>query len=298
MARTPSLNALRTFHAVAREQSMAAAAAELGVTTGAVSRQIRNLEECVGVALLTRNGRGMRLTADGRALEGELAVAFGQIDAALERLGGPVHGERLRVVVPPMFGAAWLLPRFDLFKAKRPGTEVILVDIERRVGIGNNAEVVISWGRCEESATTFVEHLADSDEIFPVCTPRTLQGDGLAGMTLLHYEGTGKGWSWPGWPEYLEAAGLDGTISTDGPRLTPALLLDALRRGQGVMLANSAIAHDDLAAGRLVRPVPQIMAVEDHYCLLISRTASHLPEVQAFRDWLKQQFAICFGRAQ
>ena len=78
----PSLNALRAFHAVASAGSHAAAAGELGVTTSAISRQISNLEECVGVALLVRDGRRMRLTADGRALEeglgDALAVCFGR----------------------------------------------------------------------------------------------------------------------------------------------------------------------------------------------------------------------------
>lgn len=295
MAQTPSLNALRAFHAVASGRSMAAAAAELGVTTSAVSRQIRNLEECVGVALLVRNGRGMKLTADGRMLESELGGAFAQIGAAVERLRRPAVGTRLRVVVPPIFGAAWLVPRMHRFRAASPGTDVVLLDVDERVAVSNSTELVISWGCFEDSAAHAVEPLAEGDEVFPVCAPQALGAGGLAGTVLLHYESVGTAWNWPDWPRYLEATGVDGTGTIDGPRLTPALLLDALRRGHGAMLVNSAIAQDDLAAGRMVRPVPESMALEESYCLLISRAARRRPEVLAFRDWLKEEFEACFG---
>jgi len=74
------------------------------------------------------------------------------------------------------------------------------------------------------------------------------------------------------------------------------LLLDAVRRGKGVVLANDALAHDDLAAGRLVRPIAESMKLEDSYWLLSKRAASDRPEILAFRNWLKKEFAACFGR--
>ena len=131
----PSLNALRTFQAAALRGSLSAAAGDHGVTPGAVSRQIKSLEDSVGVALVVRDGRGVRLAADGRALQNGLADPFMQIDEAVERLRQPVSGGRPRVTVPPIFAAAWLIPRMERFSTLRPETEVILVDSGVKTGV-------------------------------------------------------------------------------------------------------------------------------------------------------------------
>ena len=296
MTRMPSLNALRAFHAVADSGSYSAAAGELGVTTSAVSRQIKNLEECIGVALLVRDGRRMRLTAEGRALEDGLADTFARIADAVEGLRRPGRGETLRVVVPPMFASCWLLPRLERFNRLRPETEVILIDTAEKVTVRNRLDLVVSWGRFDSDSATTAERLNDSDEVFPVCRPGVCEGNGLAGATILHYETVGNSWGWPGWPEFAEVAGLDLSESLDGPRLTPALLLDAVRRGKGVILANDALAHDDLASGQLVRPMAGSMKTDKAYWLLTSRDSSGRPEAIAFRSWLKKEFAACFGR--
>jgi LysR family glycine cleavage system transcriptional activator len=292
----PSLNALHTFHAVAREGSLTAAAAELGVTTSAVSRQIRNLEECVGVALLIRNGRGMRLTADGRALEGGLQDAFSAIATAVHRLQQPARGERLRVTVPPVFASAWLIPRLQRFNTSRPEIEVILVDSGERVGVSDTSEVVVGWGLYADETTALAERLSGPEEMFPLCARQACPAGDLSGATLLHRQTVGTPWVWPTWPSFLEAVGLDGVDAHAGPSLTPGLLLDAARTGRGVMLANTTIAHDELSSGRLVRPVAESLRVEEAYWLLTARAACDRPEVSAFRDWLKGEFETCFGQ--
>ena len=291
----PSLNALRAFDAVARLQSVSAAAAELSVTPSAISRQISNLEEDIGIALLTREGRGLRLTADGRRLESGLADAFAQIASAVERLRQPSRGDRLRMLVPPMFASAWLLPRLDRFRALRPGTDVILIDKEEQSEIASAADLVIAWGRFEDDATRIAERLTKQEELFPVCRQHICPGGSLTGATLLHREAVGNAWRWMEWTTFLEAVGLNGAGVVEGPRLAAGLLLDVTRRGKGVMLANTTVAHDDLAAGRLVRPIAESMATEDSYWLLVSRTERNRPEVVAFRRWLVDELAACFS---
>ena len=298
MARTPSLNALRAFHAVAGSGSHAAAASELGVTISAISRQLKNLEECVGVALLVRNGRRMRLTADGRALQDGLEDAFAQIADAVNRLQEPMRSNRLRIMVPPMLASCWLVPRVERFNALSPDTEVILVDTPDRVTATNRFDLIVYWGHFEDDSTVIAERLSDSEEVFPVCRPGVCRGDGLAGADLLHYENVGHTWGWPGWLEFVEAAGLDVDRADlrNGPRLSPALLLDATRRGKGVMLASKALAHDDLASGRLVRPIAASMKTKESYWLLTARAALGRPEVIAFRSWLREEYAGCFDK--
>ena len=293
MNHLPSLNALRAFHAVARLQSVSEAARELAVTPGAVSRQIKNLEEDVGVHLFTRKGSGMHLTEDGRALENGLSDAFMQIAEAVERLRQPVRGERLRVAVPPVFASAWLIPRLVRFNALRPGTEIIIIDRIETTVVSSGCELVIGWGFFEDDATATAERLTGSEEVFPVCAPQACTGDGLAGATLLHYEPVATGLNWPDWSTYLQAVGLDETGTRDGPRFTPGLLIDAVRRGKGVMLTNTTVSHDDLASGRLIRPVAESIPIDASYWLLTAVHSRNRPEVLAFRGWLKEELDVC-----
>ena len=298
MTDLPSLNALRAFDAVARLRSVSAAAAELSVTPSAVSRQISNLEEDIGVALLTREGRGLCLTADGRRLQSGLADAFAQIASAVARLRQPPRGDRLRILVPPMFASAWLIPRLDRFRVVRPGTDVILIDKDEQSEIASVADLVIAWGQFEDDATRVAERLTEGEEMFPICRQHLCTSGSLAGATLLNREAVGKAWNWPEWSTFLAAVGRDGNGIVEGPRLGAGLLLDATRQGKGVMLANTTVAHDDIATGRLIRPIAESMATDDSYWLLTSRTERNRPEVVALRSWLAEELAACFAQGR
>ena len=296
MRRLPSLNALRAFDAVARLRSVSAAAAELSVTPSAVSRQISNLEEDIGIALLKRDGRRVNLTADGRRLESGLTDAFSQIVNAVDRLSQTSPANRLRIGVASIVASAWLVSRLDRFSSLTPDIDVIIIDQAEKTGTSALADMVIDWGQFEDDAAMVVEKLTDGEEVFPVCHRDLCRNDSLAGAPLLHLEAIGNAWSWPDWPGFLEAVGLDSTDAAEGTHLAAGLVLDAARQGKGVMLSNTTIAHDDLAAGRLVRPIEESMATADAYWLLIARTERHRPEVVSFRNWLVEELAACFGR--
>ena len=293
MSDLPSLNALRAFDAVARLHSVSAAAAELAVTPSAVSRQISNLEEDIGVALLTRDGRGVRLTADGQRLEDSLGDSFARIVGAVDRLRRRSGGDRLRILVPPVFASAWLIPRLDRFYARRPETDVILIDRSEQVYGTEGADLVIGWGNFQDDDTTATEKLTDSEYVFPLCHKRACPNGGLAGATLLHREGVAKGWNWPDWSTFFEAVGLDSAGTVDGPHLSEGLILDAVQKGQGVILANTTMAYDYVSSGTLVRPIEARMPIDSSYWLLISKSERNRPEVEAFRTWLRQELAAC-----
>ena len=146
IGRLPSLKALRAFDAVARLNSVTAAANELCVTPSAVSRQISSLEDDIGVALLTPDGRGCRLTADGELLERGLEGVFIRVAEAVERVRRPACGTKLRVCSGVMFASAWLIPRLDRFNRVAPNTEIILIDLHGPAGWSGQADVVIDWG--------------------------------------------------------------------------------------------------------------------------------------------------------
>ena len=290
----PSLKALRTFDAVARFDSMTAAAGELSVTPGAVSRQIGNLENDVGIALLKRSGGGCCLTEDGRRLAQGLNGAFSTIAEAVDDLRQSMHGKALRVRVGLMLAHAWLIPRLDRFSRLVPDTEVVIVGQNGRAHDLEDAELAIDWGRFRDSERQVVERLSGPEEIFPVCRPQVCGVGSLDGSTLLGHECVGSAWDWPDWSTFLEAVGLDVCPGAYGPRLTGGLLLNAAREGKGVALACTSIAHDDILSGRLERPIAGSMATGNGYWLLMGRKTHKQPHVVAFRDWLLAEFDACF----
>ena len=283
---SPSLNAMRAFEVVARLGSVSVAADELSVTPGAVSRQIKNLEKDLGVMLLERDGRGVRLTAAGEHLQNGLETAFAQIARTVDRTRRRLLRNTVRIVSPPQFAAAYLIPRIDRFEALAPEIDVVVHETSPDAdATALDADVIIKWGSFTSSTNVIAEKLAD-EEIFPVCSPRIRTNGSLVGAPLLHHEDP-RPWNWPDWPTFLAAAGIHGIDdATKGPRFSGGLIMGAVREGKGVALTCTSIAKDDLAAGHLVRPVAERMTTGSGYWLLTPEHKSDRPEITAFRTWL------------
>ena len=290
----PSLNALRAFESAGRLGSVSAASDELAITPGAVSRQIKNLENDLGIALFGRNGRGVRLTEAGERLWIDLEGTFAQLADAVQRTSRRPQHSSIRVFSPTVFASAWLIRRLDRFGRREPEIDVGIYDEPSSVDVkASKPDLTIAWGRFTDSTNVIAERLTD-DEIFPVCSPQIRPDDGLAGLVLLHRVGIPRTGSWPSWPTFLAAVGLDVGDSTRGLHLTGRLLLNGMREGKGVALTSSSAVHDDLVSGRLVRPVPESMKPDRGYWLLTPRTSLDRPEIMAFRNWLLDEVAACF----
>ena len=287
----PSLNAMHAFVTVAQLGSVTAAAHALFVTPSAISRQIRALERDLGQPLFSQDGRGVRLTSIGEHLQQGLAPAFAQIRETVERLQRSSDRETIIVRVPPIFALAWLMPRLSAFRhLAAPGTNVIIHDI-LTAKTSPDIALTIDWGRFQDDSNA--EKLADV-EFFPVCSEQVAGNFSLAGATLLHHERLPKGWGWADWPTFLKAVGIDGIDATAGPRFSQTLIYEAARKGLGVAITDTVLAHDDLNEGRLVRPIAESMASENSYWLLIPAHLRGRPDVMVFRAWLTDEIATCF----
>ena len=290
MEALPSLNALRAFDALARTGSVRGAAGALNVTSGAVSRQVTALNEQLGVELLEPDGRGVQLTEAGESLARSLRPAFAGIEEAVSRVRRSPVRETVHLTAPTRFAKDWLLPRLDGFGG---GIDLMLGDESE----WNGADLAIVWSRLPDDAGRAAEKLGD-EEVFPVCAPepgrRIAEVGGLAEVPLLHMTDIPSHWEWPTWPDFMVATGLDGAGAGRNVRLSRAMAMDAARSGQGLMLVNTTLARDDLAAGRLVRPLTASMALESGYWLLTPGSAVR-EEVAAVRDWLRAEHAACFG---
>lgn len=290
--RLPPLSSLRAFEVVARHETFRAAAEELHVTAAAVIQQVKALESFVGRKLLRRHSRGYSLTPDGAASLEALRNGFAQLSAAVDAMTS--GGQRvLTVSAVPSISAEWLVPRLHRFREGHPGVDVLLhtsvelVDLERsRVDLG------IRYGSGSYPGL-LSERLFD-DEIFPVYSPRMLNGrhplkspTELRLHPLLHTEWTPETGHWPGWSDWLRAAGVTGVNAQKGLRFSDGTLsIQAAISGHGIALGSKALTLDHLAAGRLIRPFELSLVTEFAYYIACSKKRAEEPDVMAFRRWV------------
>jgi LysR family glycine cleavage system transcriptional activator len=286
------LNSLRAFEVVSRHESFRAAAEELHVTTAAVIQQVKALEDHLGRKLLRRHSRGYSLTPDAAAGLEQLRNGFGQLSAAVEAMSS--GGQRvLTVSAVPSLSAEWLVPRLSRFREQHPDIDVLLhpsqevVDLERsRVDLG------IRYG--SGSYPGLISERLFHDEIFPVYSPSMLEGrrplkrpNDLRGHTLIHTEWSPATGHWPGWSDWLRAAGITDVSASRGLRFSDgALVIQAAVRGQGVALGSKALALEHLAAGRLIRPFELSLVTDFGYYIVCAKSRVNEPDLVAFRRWL------------
>lgn len=296
------LNALRAFEASARHQSFSAAAAELNVTPAAVGQLVRALEDWLGTPLFLRSSSGRaRLVPTEmaeRALP-DIRAGFDRLALGLERLKEGATSGVLTVTVSPAFASKWLLPRIDRFQAACPDTDMRLDTSLKPVDfIAQRIDIGVRYGTGNWPGLT-ADKLMD-EEIYPVCSPELLRQsrrlrkpEDLARETLIHdlsMDGHAGFLTWNAW---LKKAGVTDVSATRGMKINnSAAVLQAAIEGQGIALARSVMARDDLTAGRLVRLFPEIsFASALAYYVVYRPECASLPRPMAFRDWLLREAA-------
>jgi LysR family glycine cleavage system transcriptional activator len=301
MARNlPPLNSLRAFEAAARHLSFTKAAEELHVTPAAISHQIKALEEQLGVPLFRRLTRALRLTQAGQAALPPMRDGFDSLADAVDLLRAHENSGAITVSIDPSFAAKWLVPRLDRFRAALPDLDVRLDATDKLTDFQrDNVDLAIRYGSGNYPGLE-VERLL-SEEIFPVCSPKLLEGPAplaqpsdLRHHTLIHLEWDSENVTAPNWRMWLLAAGIHDIDFTRGPVFSmTTLALQAAIEGQGVALASSFLVADDLAAGRLV--VPFDLSVCDPldfaYHVVVPKRTADLPKVVAFKTWLLDEIA-------
>lgn len=296
--RLPPLNALRAFEAAARLLSFSLAAQELRVTPGAISQQVKLLEDLLGVRLFRRLNRAVVLTEAGRACWPVLHEGFERLAEGVALARTRPQRRLLTVSVAPSFAAKWLMPRLDRFRDAYPDIDLRLDASMQLVDFGRESvDAAIRYGSGRYPGL-YIELLL-RNEVFPVCSPRLLEGPqplvrpaDLRHHVLLHDESSAGDRSFPDWPMWLKAAGINDVDATRGPRFNlPNLVLEAAVAGRGVALGLSVLAADDLAAGRLVRPFGGGARVDFAYYFVCPPGAEREPAIAAFRRWLADEVA-------
>ena len=301
MARSlPPLNSLRAFEAAARHLSFTKAAEELSVTPAAISHQIKALEEFLGVVLFRRLTRALRLTDAGQAAFPKVREGFDKLAEAVEILRAEEESKVLTVSVSPSFGAKWLVPRLDRFRAAHPDFDIRIDATDRLADFqGDNVDVALRYGKGNYPGL-LVDKLFGV-EMVPVCSPELLDGpqplqqpQDLAHHTLLHLDWILEEQTSPSWRMWLLAAGVSEVDATRGPRFSmESMMVQAAIEGQGVALAMTVLVGGDLAAGRLVMPFDLSVCDPLNFAFYVvspTRTAE-VPKVAAFRTWVLSEAA-------
>ena len=294
----PGLRSLRAFDAAARHLSFTKAAAEMNVTPAAISHQIRELEDQIGASLFTRTSRSMSLTREGDILLAASTEAIDHLSAALQRIRKLKNHKQLRISASPSIAAKWLVPRLDRFLAEMPGADVrvdvsaSIIDFER-----DDIDVAIRFG--EGKYPGLKAELLFHDHVFPVCSPKLMQGPhalktprDLLKHQLIHLDWEAQGLPWPNWRMWMLAAGIREFDDTAGLHFgQTSLAVQAAIDGQGIALGDSNLVADDLAAGRLVKPFELSLKAPPQfaYWVLSPKDMSDTPMVKAFRDWVMKE---------
>jgi len=280
------LNALRVFEAVATHLSFTAAARELGVTTAAVSAQVKALEADIGVPLFRRHTRAVALTQEGAELLPGVRRGLDELRRAVDRIRRERVGGMLNLSVPSEFLQRWLLPRLGEFTRRHPEIEVRFGPARPALDFGRDdfhAAILYGSGawagvRCEKLLDEWV---------FPVCSPALLAKLGpietladFARYPLIHSRAEP-------WVDWLRRVGGDTTRAETLPLMEDSTAtLASVEQGKGVALARWSLAAADLAAGRLVRPMMPSVQQRSAWYLVAPPENFPLPKVVRFRAWL------------
>ncbi|MCG8368952.1 MAG: LysR substrate-binding domain-containing protein [Proteobacteria bacterium] len=287
----PPLKAVRYFEISAEFESFSRAAEELRVSKGAVSQQVNQLEQYLGVSLFRRTGRRVTLTDAGRRYHSAARSAFNILETETERVAGSRVRGQLKLTVLPAFAALWLVPRLPAFQKSAAHLDIVISAEAEVVDFTKSDDHIgIRYGAASQSGmkVTVLGH----DELMPVCTPRYAElheirtAEDLSRCVLLH----DTYWA-DDWPRWLTQAGVAERLGGDGQFFTHySMAIDTARAGGGVAMGHRLLLGDMIERGEMVCPLDGTVRSVHPYVIVVPDGAAHLDFVKRFRKWLVESF--------
>lgn len=297
MLKNVPLKSLRFFEAAARNLSFKAAASELNVTPAAVGKQIKTLEEFLGVKLFDRLTRSIALSAQGQEILPGVREGLQKIETTLNSLSDHNDLGILSVTTVHSFAAKWLFPRLGKFSLKHPDIDVRLTATSKVLDfVKDHVDIAIRSAPQDPQTNELNSVLLSNETIIPVCAPGLLKkGPALQELsdlrfhTLIH-DDTMALHEDCDWATLCKIANIEGIDTTRGPRFNPSTMaIQAAINGLGVTLARKSLAHDDLISGQLVAPFDFEMPSKISYYLVYPKEMRHQASIQVFRDWILEE---------
>jgi LysR family glycine cleavage system transcriptional activator len=287
------MRALQAFEAAARHLNFTRAAVELNLTQTAISHQIRNLEETLGVQLFVREGGRIHLTQAGENFAASTRQVIGEISLATDRANYEQRDDTLTVACLGTFEIKSLLPSISAFMALHPDVTLRFKTLVPNTQMPRqDYDVAIQYGVGDWPG--MIAHKLGEEEVFPVCSPALIErgpplrepGD-LAGHTVIR---TGSPLlvrdDWPFWLQKAGVPGLSFAHELSCDLLYPAF--HAAIEGLGIVMGRSAVVRHDILRGNLVEPFNVRVHSPSSYYLLVPHGREDLPKVAAFRRWALQ----------
>ena len=292
------LTALRAFAETGRLGSMKAAAAELGVTPGAISQQIKSLEARLEAPLFERHNRELRLTPLGRKLLLPLVDGLGRIETAWSSLNRrPDRRNTLTISTTSALATAWLVPRLGRFSTLHPEIELRIQTSSRLIDLKREGiDIALRHGLGDYPGYTAIRFL--TPRLIPVCSPALLQT--RRGRVARSLRGAADCLAYPllqdadraDWPLWLQAHGVSDPRAAQGPSFEGDLLLvRAALAGQGIALVRDIFCRAEIDQGSLVQALDLDWPVGFAYYLVVRPEALRQHKIAAFRDWLLAEAA-------
>jgi len=280
----PPLTALRYFDIAAETESFVRAAERLHVTHGAVSRQVRLLEESLGIELFERRNRAIFLTPAGRELHGTTQANFEQLEGTVQRLQQQERNNVLVLSCEPTIAMRWLIPRLPRFHATHPDLQLHLVAAGGPVDFARGG-VDLALRRDDFHWPPTLHSMKICDEwIGPVSRARS---DNLDGQRLLH--SSTRPCAWPTW---LRLSGRQAIHNERSDFEHFYLSLQAASAGLGLAIASALMVRDELDSGPLQAPFG-FLRDGSAYHLLSPQPLSDGGKRQRFAEWVKRESHAC-----
>ncbi|MBL0373964.1 LysR family transcriptional regulator [Rhizobium sp. KVB221] len=287
----PDLSVLQAFECAARHGNFTLAGAELNLTQSAVSRQIRALEDQLGVSLFERIRQRVVLSPAGQALLPEVIQVLGQTEEMVLRAMAAADGKKaLSVATLPTFGARWLMRRLPAFLERHPGTVVNVASRSEPFDFAvDRFDVAIHYGQ-PNWARGNCTYLC-SETILPVASPALMTRwpaqapSDFVGAPLLHLATRPKLWS-----EWLEMDGQQGVNAFHGSRFDQFnMIIEAAVAGMGFALLPRYLIEEELQSGKLSIVIARTMTTDQNYYVVLPEGKGLNPTASAFQTWLIEQ---------
>jgi LysR family transcriptional regulator, glycine cleavage system transcriptional activator len=290
--RLPPLNALRAFEAVARSLSFTKAADQLLVTQSAVSRQVKNLEDILGVQLLKRKGP-LELTEEGRKLLPVLTGSFDKIAEVIAGIKATHANPPLTLSLPPTFARRMVMPRLADFQRKHPDLEIRIDTPPSNVEFATApVDMAIFFG--SNTVDALITDLLMREEFTPVCSPKTAEGAGnnlaefLRARPLIHVRQGDD--LFQCWSIFAGQTGLDVPVDRGIVLETADLVVESAINDGGVGMLDPRMYPEEMKSGRLVAPFQMSVKSGRSYFLVSRAEEIEIPRIAAFRQWVIEQF--------
>lgn len=293
------LGTLRAFDASARLLSFTRAAEALHLSQSAVSQQIKQLEEALGIVLFRRLTRRLELTQEGARLFETVRRALDDLDRTVADLRDSAEAGSVGLSVGTLFAARWLMPRMGRFHADCPGIELAIRPADRLTDLLGEPEIDIAVHFAQRLRPEFVTKSLGPEAVFVVCSPGLLGGrkppgalEDLGRFPLLRSEPSereeGAAARWSNWLAALGAE--EKLVVPDGPWMARGdLLVQAAVLGQGAALVWTTMVEAELRDGRLVKLFDGAFEVENCHYAICTEASYAKPKVRAVMDWLTGQ---------